>query len=148
MRTADRIMSRPFYWRSWARLMDKIGPYQILEILHRAPHLLCRAKGKDGIEVALKAVPVASLSAESRERFTREVETCRALDHPNIVKLFEAGEGDGYLYQAMTMLEGADLARVMSEGRQFNWDAKLSIMEQIAEGLQYAHTKQLVHRDI
>jgi serine/threonine-protein kinase len=128
--------------------MDKIGPYQVLEVLHAAPHMFCRAKGKDGKEVALKAIPVSGLSQESRERFTREAETCRTLDHPNIVKIFASGEGDGYLYQAMAMLEGADLSSVLAEGRQFDWDSKLSIMEQIAEGLQFAHEKQLIHRDI
>ena len=128
--------------------MDKIGPYQILEIVHRGQQPLYRAKGKDGKEVALKAVAVAGLSEESRARFLREAETCRALDHPNVVKVFEAGEADGYLYQAMEMLEGVDLGKAMAENRQFTWESKLSIMEQVAEGLEYAHERKLVHRDI
>ena len=128
--------------------MDKIGPYQILETVHRGPQPLFRAKGKDGTEVALKAVPVAELNAEARERFTREAETCRGMDHPNVVKVFDVGEADGYLYQAMEMLSGADLGRAMSDGRHFTWESKLLIMEQVAEGLEYAHAKQLVHRDI
>jgi serine/threonine-protein kinase len=65
-----------------------------------------------------------------------------------VVKFLDTGEADGFLYQAMEMLEGADLGKVMSEGRQFNWEAKLSIMEQVSEGLEYAHAKQLVHRDV
>ena len=128
--------------------MDKIGPYEILETVHRGPQPLYRAKAKDGKEVALKSVKVESLNEEARERFKREAETCRSLDHPNIVKVFDAGEADGQLYQAMEMLAGADLGKVMSEGRQFTWDIKLSIMEQVAEGLEYAHAKHLVHRDI
>jgi len=128
--------------------MDKIGPYEILETVHRGPQPLYRARGKDGKEVALKAVAVASLSEEARERFKREAETCRALDHPNIVKMFDAGEADGCLYQAMEMLQGADLRKVMTEGRHLTWENKLSIMEQVAEGLEYAHARKLVHRDI
>ena len=128
--------------------MDKIGPFQILETIHRGSQPLFRARGKDGKEVAVKAIPVANLTDEMRERFTREAETCRNLDHPNIIRVFETGEADGMLYQAMELLEGADLGRVLSEGRHFDWDAKLSIMEQIASGLQYAHEHQLVHRDI
>jgi serine/threonine protein kinase len=83
-----------------------------------------------------------------RERFTREAETCRGLEHPNLIRVFEMGEADGMLFQAMEMLEGADLGKVMAEGRHFSWDARLAIMEQVAAGLQYAHERRLVHRDI
>jgi serine/threonine-protein kinase len=126
--------------------MGKIGPYLILETVRRGS--LYRAKGKDGNEVALKAVAVAGLTPEARERFTREAEICRSLDHPNLVKVFDAGEADGYMYQAMEMLQGADLGKVLAENRRFTWAGKLFIMEQIAEGLEYAHARRLVHRDI
>ena len=128
--------------------MDKIGPYQILEPLYRGPRPLYRAKAADGTLVALKTIPVAELSAEARERFAREAETCRTLDHPNLIRVFEMGEADGKLYQAMELLEGADLSKVLAEGREFTWEEKLSIMEQVCAGLEYAHEHQLVHRDI
>jgi len=128
--------------------MDKIGTYQIVEILHRGTQPLYRAKGKDGKEVALKALPIASLTPEMRERFTREAETAKKLDHPNLVRVFDAGEADGMLYQAMELLVGADLGHVMAEGRKFSWEDKLSVMEQVCDGLQYAHEHNLVHRDI
>ncbi len=128
--------------------MDKIGPFQLLETIHVGAQPLFRARGKDGQEVAVKAIPVANLTDEMRERFTREAETCRKLDHPNIIRVFETGEADGMLYQAMELLEGADLAKVMSESRHFDWETRLSIMEQVSSGLQYAHEHNLVHRDI
>lgn len=128
--------------------MDKIGTYQILEILHSGAQPLYRAKGKDGKEVAVKAVPVAGLTPEMRERFTREAETAKTLDHANLVRVFETGEADGMLYQAMELLVGSDLGHVMAENRKFTWEDKLSIMEQVCDGLQYAHEHKLVHRDI
>jgi serine/threonine protein kinase len=128
--------------------MDKIGAYQIVETLHRGAQPLFKAKARDGHMVALKALPVAALSEEMRQRFTREAETCRKLDHPNLVRVFDMGEADGMLYQAMELLEGADLGKVMAENRPFTWDQKLSIMEQVCEGLEYAHAQRLVHRDI
>ena len=128
--------------------MTKIGPFEIVDILHRGPQQLFRARTRDGREVAIKAVSVAGLNPETRERFTREAETCRALDHPNLIRVFEMGEADGMLYQAMEMLEGADLGKVMAEGRELSWDARLDIMEQVSAGLQYAHEHKLVHRDI
>ena len=129
-------------------MTDKIGPFQIVEIIHRGPQPLFRARAKDGHEVAIKAVPVANLTPETRERFTREAQTCRGLEHPNLIRVFEMGEADGMLFQAMEMLEGADLGKVMSEGRHFSWDGRLAIMEQVSAGLQYAHEHHLVHRDI
>jgi serine/threonine-protein kinase len=128
--------------------MDKIGTYQILEILHRGPQPLYRAKAKDGREVAVKAIPVAGLPAETRERFLREAETAKTLDHPNLVRVLDTGEADGMLFQAMDLLVGSDLGKVMAEGRKFTWEDKLSIMEQVCDGLQYAHEHKLVHRDI
>src|SRR5437899_5163117 len=128
--------------------MDKIGPYQILEILHRGPQPLYKVKAADGRVLAVKAAPVADSSAESKERFLREAEICKSLNHPHVVRVIEAGEAEGQLYQAMELLDGADLGRVMGEGRAFTWDQKLGIMEQICEGLQYAHERNLVHRDI
>jgi serine/threonine protein kinase len=128
--------------------MDKIGPYHILEPLFRGPRPMYRAKAADGTLVALKTIPVAGLSEEARERFAREAETCRTLDHPNLIRVFETGEADGFLYQAMELLEGADLNKVLAEGREFTWEEKISIMEQVCAGLEYAHEHQLVHRDI
>src|SRR5690349_10594113 len=105
--------------------MDKIGPYQILETLHRGPQPLYKAKAADGRVVALKAAPVAGANDETRERFSREAATCRTLSHPHIVRVVDAGEADGAMYQAMDLLDGADLAKVMGESRPFTWDQKL-----------------------
>ncbi|HEY2011947.1 MAG TPA: serine/threonine-protein kinase [Bryobacteraceae bacterium] len=128
--------------------MDKIGPFEILETLHLGPQPLYRAKAPDGRVVAVKTIPVKGLSAEMRERFMREAETCRMLEHPNLVRVFESGEANGMLYQAMELLEGSDLGEVLAEGRKFTWEEKLSIMEQVCDGLQFAHEHKLVHRDI
>ncbi len=128
--------------------MDKIGPFEILETLHRGAQPLYRAKAADGRVVAVKTTPVQGLTPEMRERFLREAETCRGLDHPNLVRVFESGEAGGVLYQAMELLEGSDLGKVEAAGRKFTWEEKLSIMEQVCDGLQYAHEHKLVHRDI
>ena len=128
--------------------MDKIGPYEILETLHMGNQPLYRAKAPDGRIVALKTTAAKGLTDEARGRFLREAETCRTLDHPNLVKIFDSGEAAGVLYQAMELLEGSDLGRVEASGRKFTWEEKLSIMEQVCDGLQYAHEHHLVHRDI
>jgi eukaryotic-like serine/threonine-protein kinase len=134
--------------KTMEKTMDKLGTYQILEQLHRGAQPLYRAQAKDGRIVAIKAIPLAGLSPEMRQRFMREAETCRALEHPSLIRVYDTGEADGMLFQAMELLEGADFAKVLAEGRAFTWEEKLSLMEQVCAGLEYAHARKLVHRDI
>jgi serine/threonine protein kinase len=131
-----------------AKVMTSIGPYEIVETLHTGERPLFKVKDHNGRVLALKAAAAAGLEAEMRERFLREMEICRTLDHPNLVRVYDAGEADGYLYQAMDLLEGSNLFSVFTSGRNLAWPQKLDIMEQISAGLEYAHARKLVHRDI
>ena len=128
--------------------MQKIGVYELIESLYSGPRPLYKAKAADGRVLALKTAPISSLTPEMRERFNREAQACSTLDHPNVIRVHDFGEADGVLYQAMDLLEGADLSKIFASGRQFAWEHKLSIMEQVCDGLQYAHGRGLVHRDI
>ncbi len=125
-----------------------IGPYQIEGVLRKGPRPLYRARAADGRVLALKTMATAGITAEERQRFQREAAICKTLDHPNVVRVYDAGEADGVLYQAMDLLEGADLSQALAERRPLSWEEKLSIMEQVCEGLAYSHGRSLVHRDI
>jgi eukaryotic-like serine/threonine-protein kinase len=129
-------------------MIQKVGAYQIVGTLRAGVRPFYKAQTADGRTVALKTAPAAGLTPEERERFLREAEIGAGLDHPNLLKINASGEADGILYQAMDLLEGSDLAKVFGEGRPFSWEQKLSIMEQVCEGLEYAHKLDLVHRDI
>ncbi len=68
-------------------------------------------------QVALKILPPETADdLEFQERFRREAATLAKLDHPNIVKLFDYGEREGYFYFIMEYVEGADLSALMSDG--------------------------------
>jgi len=128
--------------------MDRIGAYQIVGLLHGGPRPLYRAQGADGRVLAMKTVSASGLSVEMRERFNREAAISATFDHPNLIKVYDYGEANGVLFQTMDLLEGGDLSKVFAERRPFTWDEKLGIMEQVCDGLQYAHARNLVHRDI
>jgi serine/threonine protein kinase len=128
--------------------MPTIGPYEVLETIHRGPRPLYKVRASDGRLLALKTAPAAGLTAEMRERFNREAAICRELSHPNLVQVYDCGEADGVLYQAMELLHGADLGKVLAERRPLSWEEKIGIMEQVCDGLGYAHARGLVHRDI
>ena len=97
--------------------MDKIGTYEILEILHRGPQPLYRAKGKDGREVAVKILPAAmSANSNIRERFEREARAVSKLSHPNICILHDVGREGGVDFIVMEYLEGETLEKRLEKG--------------------------------
>jgi serine/threonine protein kinase len=128
--------------------MDTIGPYKILQTLVAGRRPLYLATAKDGSRVAIKTAPLEGLSEEERARFQREAAVCAQLDHPVLVRVIDSGETPELLYQVMEYLEGSDMGKVLASGRQFSWEEKLSIMDAVCDGLEYAHARHLVHRDI
>ncbi len=98
--------------------------------------------------VALKVL-TAELSADPafRERFRREGLLQAALDHPNIVTVYEAGEAEGRLFLAMRMVEGPTLKDLIVR-RQLDDRRALRLLTQVAEALDAAHAKGLIHRDV
>ena len=98
--------------------------------------------------VALKVL-TAELSADPafRERFRREGLLQAALDHPHIVTVYEAGETDNRLFLAMRMVEGPTLKDLIVR-RQLDDRRALRLLTQVAEALDAAHAKGLIHRDV
>ena len=100
-------------------------------------------------DVAIKVLNEGfSLDENYRQRFLTEARSASALNHPNIVTIYDAGQENGTLYITMELLEGTPLQEILkSRGRLTVHDtARLGI--QIAKGLQYAHEHQIIHRDI
>ena len=101
-----------------------------------------------GRTVAIKTIS-ASLGSdnENKERFLREARAAAQLNHPNIITVFDFGQADNELYMAMELLEGKDLKELITAG-QLTFDQKLDIMEQVSDGLAYAHGREVIHRDL
>lgn len=100
-------------------------------------------------EVALKLISPA-LAGESsfRTRFEAEARAAAAVDHPNVLPIFEAGEEDGELYLAMRLVEGTDLAAVLVAESSLPPPRAGRIVARIAAALDAAHARNLVHRDV
>jgi Protein kinase domain len=98
--------------------------------------------------VALKVL-AAGLAAgeEFRERFRREAMLQAALEHPNIVPVYEAGASDEGLFIAMKLVRGSDLKRLGEDG-DLEPARALEILAQAADALDAAHGAGLVHRDV
>jgi serine/threonine protein kinase/streptogramin lyase len=100
-------------------------------------------------KVALKLLaPELADDERFRERFLRESEIAASLDHPNIVPIYEAGAADRLLYIAMRYVEGSDLRVLLRDKGALESDVAVSIVSQLADALDAAHERGLVHRDV
>jgi eukaryotic-like serine/threonine-protein kinase len=128
----------------------KIGPYEILAPLgaggmgevYRARDISLRR------DVAIKLIPATfSRDSDRLRRFTQEAQSTAALNHPNILSIYQIGEHEGGPYIVSELLEGQSLRQVVRAGplpvrRAINYCA------QLARGLAAAHSKGIIHRDL
>src|SRR5205085_12022619 len=100
-------------------------------------------------KVALKLLaPELADDDRFRERFLRESQLAASLDHPNVVPVYDADETDGVLYIAMRYVEGADLRELLRRSSPLTPARAVAIVGQAAAGLDAAHRRGLVHRDV
>lgn len=101
-----------------------------------------------GRKVALKVIGEhITGDAEFRERFVDEARNTAAIDHANIVPLYDFGELDGLLYLAMRLVHGSDLAKLIADG-PLSPHRALELLDQAADALDVLHEHGLVHLDL
>jgi serine/threonine-protein kinase len=98
--------------------------------------------------VALKVLNPELAATLGADRFLREIEVGRTLQHPNIVGVLDSGSADGRLFYTMPFVEGASLRDKLDREKQLSIDEAIDLTKQIAEALAYAHSKNVIHRDI
>ena len=102
-----------------------------------------------GRPVALKVIaPELAMNETFRLRFRRESELAAAIEHPNVIPIYRAGEEDGRLYIAMRFVDGEDLSTVLSRQGGLPMEQLLPLFAQIASAVDAAHAAGLVHRDV
>jgi Tol biopolymer transport system component len=129
---------------------SKLGPYEILAPLGAGGMgEVYRARdNRLGREVALKILPAAfSGDAGRRARFEQEARAAAALNHPNIVGLFDIGSEEGGFYIVSELVSGETLEAMLERG-QLPMKKLLDIAVQIADGLAAAHAARITHRDV
>ena len=128
----------------------RLGPFEIISSLGSGGMgEVYRARDtRLGREVAVKVLPLEfSADAERRRRFEQEARSASALNHPNIVTIYEIGSDDSTIYIAMELLEGRTL-RELLHGEALPTRKLLDLASQISDGLARAHTAGIVHRDL
>jgi tetratricopeptide (TPR) repeat protein len=136
------------------RVTDAFGEgfrYEIVEEVGRGGMgVVFRARDRRlGREVALKRLPDHIRNhPKAIELFLREARAAAALNHPNIVTLFDAGREGDTLFMTMELLRGSPLQKILREKGRLSPGTVAKIGGQVAQGLQYAHEQGIVHRDI
>ncbi len=128
----------------------RLGPYEILAPLGAGGMgEVYRARdSRLGRDVAIKVLPAEVASDPDRlKRFEREARSASALNHPNIVTIYDIGQADSVSYIAMELVRGEPLRAALLEGalpvRRF-----LQVATQMADGLAKAHASGIIHRDL
>jgi serine/threonine protein kinase len=128
----------------------RLGHYRIdgvlgkggMSVMYRATDI------RLGRKVALKVIAEhLTEDPEFRERFVDEARNTSAIDHANVVPLYDFGEVDGLLYIAMRLVDGSDLASLIKDG-PLAPERALALLGQVAEALDNLHERGLVHLDV
>ena len=128
----------------------RFGPYEVLSAAGAGGMgEVYRARDtRLGREVAVKILPEAFASDAGRlRRFEQEVQVLSALNHPNILGVYDVGEADGMHYFVSELLEGEDLRQRLAAGA-LTLRKAVEFAIQIAHGLAAAHEKGIIHRDL
>jgi serine/threonine protein kinase/tetratricopeptide (TPR) repeat protein len=126
------------------------GRYRIIEEIGRGGMGVVYKAQDDRLKrtVALKFLPPElTRIPEAKERFVREAQAAAALDHPNICTVYEIDEAEEKTFISMAYIEGQSLKKRIEQG-SLELEKALDIAVQVAEGLEEAHKKRVVHRDI
>lgn len=134
------------------RTVSKLGIYTVGELLGSGG-MASVYKGYDpenNRDVAIKVLNATEQSADFVKRFKREVKVLKSLRHPHIVQFYDFGEENEMIYMVQELLPGPTLAdRIRRLGKRRIPDADIPVLiTQLADALDFAHEKGIVHRDV
>jgi pSer/pThr/pTyr-binding forkhead associated (FHA) protein len=99
--------------------------------------------------VALKIIDPNYISKDSgAKRFQRAVDICKDIRHPNVIRIYDAGESEGVYYVAMEYIAGKEVGTIIQQYGHLSVATALQIGIQITAALQYAYERSIIHRDI
>ena len=127
------------------------GRYEIREIIG-VGGMAVVYKAYDSVEDRIVAIKILkdefSTNDEFKRRFKNESKAIAVLSHPNIVKVYDVSFGDLIQYIVMEYIEGINLKEYIEKNNNLSWGEAVNFTIQILRGLQHAHDKGIVHRDV
>ncbi len=129
----------------------EIGGYRLESVIARGGMgvVYLAEDARMGRTVALKILPGELAENERfRARFLHESRVAGAVNHPNVIPVYDAGESDGLLYISMRYVEGTDLRGLLRSAGPLELPRAVSIVSQAASALAATHQRGLIHRDV
>lgn len=123
-------------------ILEKVGAGGMSDVYKAKDHIL-------GRYVAIKVLKQEF--SEDRNfvtKFRTEAQSAAGLEHPNIVNIYDVGSDDGLYYIVMEYVEGITLKTYIEKKGQLSFKESVSIAIQVARGIEAAHNKEIIHRDI
>ena len=144
--------SEGFVAASGLKTGARVGPYELIRLLGAGGMaevwLARRDDGAFNREVALKLPLLTKLRPDLEQRFARERDILASLEHPLIARLYDAGiDPKGLPYLAMEYVPGQPLTS-RCDAQRLGIPERLQLILQVLEAVQYAHEKQVIHRDL
>jgi serine/threonine protein kinase len=130
---------------------SKLGKYTIVEQLGEGSMGTVFKAYDEALDrhVAIKTMTQEiQWNSDLKQRFLREARAAASLHHPNIITIHDLGEEGKVTYIVMELLLGKGLKALIREGALLTLETKLSVMMQVADGLNHAHGRGIIHRDI
>ncbi|MBL8523707.1 MAG: serine/threonine protein kinase, partial [Betaproteobacteria bacterium] len=133
--------------------LEVLGRYKILRVVGRGAMGIVYEAIDPDIDrvVAIKTINLTLSPEEMAQyeaRFKQEIKAAGRLNHPNIVTIYDVGKTDNMAYMAMEFITGCELKDLLKEGHALPVDVALDIVAQAAEGLAFAHSRDIIHRDV
>ncbi len=133
----------------------QLGDYEIRRLIGRGGMARVYEGYDSNLErsAAIKVItPQSEDSEEMKQRFFREARAVANLHHPNIVTVYQFGQGENLYYLAMRLLEGQTLLqklkRLRTQKKFIETNLLLSVVDDVSAALDYAHNKGVIHRDV
>ena len=132
------------------RTKFNLGPYHIFDSIGQGAmgHVFKARRGKMGCVVAVKVLPHDKATPEAVANFIREIRALARLNHPKLVAALDAGQDGNVWYLVTEYVPGEDLRKLIREQGPLDMTRAASIISQVAEGLDYAHGRGVIHRDV
>ena len=128
-----------------------LGPFEIISELGRGGMAVVYKARQADLErtVALKILPPElSIDKSYLARFLQEARSAAALEHPHIMPIYAVGAAEGINYIAMKFIAGQTLKDIVQERGALNIAEAAIMLDQVADALDYAHSRGVIHRDI
>ena len=132
-------------------LPSKIDKYEIVEEIGRGGMAIVYKGVHPFLEryIAIKVLPEYFVQdKEFVDRFTREAKTMMLLQHPNIVRIYDAGIYENKYFIVMDYIEGKTLKDLIKKEGKIEIERAVKIIEQVCDSLSYAHKNSVIHRDV